>query len=513
MNNGLAEILAECKGSRKKFLTAFFPNRFELPFSSKIHDPLFEVLDDPSVTRLVIKAPRGCGKTSLVKLGEGAYNICYGEIDFCFYVSDTHNFAVEQTEDIKYELTSNGLVKSVFGEFKSGRWSKDSWVTKPTKASPYGIMIVPRGSGSQVRGWNFRGLRPNSIIIDDYENSESVRNPDQRRKLLEWLYSDLFESVDTAKWNRIILIGTLLHEDAALEHVIEDSKFTALELSACTSNFVSNWEEKWSTKEIKEEIAAKKQAGLAGLFYREKMGVPVPLEEAMFSSDNIRYYNSMEKNDRTLDLSDADLAKDHKLDNVVLLDPAKTAEIYSCYTGLIGCAVDRDKSRIYVRDVKKLRVLPDEMYYETFEMAKRLNALTIGYEHTSLNEFITQPITNYMMQRGKIYHLEALEARGHKEDRIASLLSYFRNGQIYFNYEVAHPLIEQLLSYPYSREWDLMDAFAYIVILLEKGGKYFLPLMEGNDSYDSKKTVNEEYNDLLLDDFSNRPLRDWRMYA
>ena len=53
--------------STAKTAKVLFPDRFYLPFS-RMHEQLFEVLDDNTVQKLVIAAPRGFGKTSLVNL-------------------------------------------------------------------------------------------------------------------------------------------------------------------------------------------------------------------------------------------------------------------------------------------------------------------------------------------------------------------------------------------------------------------------------------------------------------
>ena len=46
---------------------------------------------------------------------------------------------------------------------------------------------------------------------------------------------------------------------------------------------------------------------------------------------------------------------------------------------------------------------------------------------------------------------------------------------IYHRIGFCHELEDQLLTFPSSRWDDIMDAFAYIIELLDEGGQYFLP--------------------------------------
>jgi phage terminase large subunit-like protein len=80
-----------------------------------------------------------------------------------------------------------------------------------------------------------------------------------------------------------------------------------------------------------------------------------------------------------------------------------------------------------------------------------------------------------MLKRGKFYNLVELKARGKKNDRIAMLNPLYRLGYIYHNKNVSHTLENQLMAFPKSKRDDVMDAFAYVVELLELGERYFAP--------------------------------------
>jgi len=132
-----------------------------------------------------------------------------------------------------------------------------------------------------------------------------------------------------------------------------------------------------------------------------------------------------------------------------------------------------------------------------------LDAKVIGVEETSLNEFIKQPIKNEMFRRGKFFELIWLKARGgmKKELRIKELVPYYRGGYIYHNALCAgiKKLEQQLLMFPRSALWDLMDAEAYIIEMLELGERYFSPKENPDDT-------EAEYKELDYE----KPIDNWR---
>ena len=107
---------------------------------------------------------------------------------------------------------------------------------------------------------------------------------------------------------------------------------------------------------------------------------------------------------------------------------------------------------------------------------------------SSLEEFIKQPFLNEMNRRGRFYEFVWLKARGGqnqqkgKEGRVAALAPFYRQGFVYHNRQCCADLEAQLLSFPKSRLWDIMDALAYIVEMMEMGGRYFQPPEELDDS-------------------------------
>jgi len=499
LSEELKDLLANCYSSLRVCSKVLFPVRFDRPFSA-LHNRIFKALDDKSIQKIVIKAPRGVGKTSIAQLSFMGREILFQEQDFIVPISNTATQAIMQSENLKLELRSNTDIRKLFGDVKDSRvdeslgidpaFSKEMWIANGK------TLVLPRGSGQQVRGILFKNRRPGLIICDDLEDSEGVKNEEQRKKLKQWFFSDLINSVDRGRndW-RIIYIGTLLHEDSLLQNLIDDPTWVHIELDLCDDEYTSLWPEFIPTSEIIKMVESYKLQGELDTFYREYRGQAISKEDATFLASYFKWYD--ETKDLPFDKS--------MIENVVIMDPAKTTKLHSAESAIAGIGIDLIKGGIFLRDLVAKKLHPDGLYNETFNMADRLKARVIAFEVTSLNEFISFPIRNEMIRRGKLYELIELNARGKKEDRIAALVPLYRQGLIWHNKNVSGPLEAQLLSFPRSKRFDCMDAVAYVIELMEQGDRYFFPKMETPGGVEQGKTDQlavDEYADLrAMDDY------------
>jgi len=463
------QVLEECQTSTPKTAKVLFPERFYRPFGS-IHAELFEALDDPKLPRVAIAAPRGIGKTSIVTVGFAARKILFRQKHFVVVISNTNAQAKKLTDNLRAELVGNPLISRLYGDIRTPKWSSDAWVTAT------GTMVWPRGAAQQVRGATYGRYRPDLIILDDFEDTESVQNPESRTKILEWLFGDVFMAINLGfdpkdphgeHAPEIVAIGSILHEDSSLVKLLEHPSFKRIKMSICTDEYKTNYPDFITQERLDEIIESYKKAGAMGVFAREMMASAVPIGETTFSADWFKYYEEEKEQ----------LWKRKGMLNVVIIDPAKTVKDYSADSAICGVAIDEDRGLLYLRDCVSGRFEPKQLYSEAFSMADRIRASTIAVEVTSLEEFILQPLKDVMAQRGSHYQIVSLKARsgnatttqygGGKQGRIAALAPYYRQGLIYHNRNISPKLEAQLLSFPRSRMWDVMDCFAYIIELMD----------------------------------------------
>lgn len=280
----LTDVLARCYLSTEMSNKTLFPDRFSLPYTD-LHRQIFKILDDDSIQQAAIIAPRGFGKTSNCTIGYPAKNILFRQRKFIVPVSATATSAVLQAENLKRELTNNREVKALFGDLTTKQFARDQWVTST------GTMVMPRGAGQQIRGILYDRFRPDLIVVDDLEDSEAVCSDEQRKKLKEWFFADLCNSIDRSRkdW-KIVVIGTILHEDSLLVSLVNDPSWHSIKLSICDDEYNSNWPDFLSTEQVKKLAADYEHRGLLDVFFREYMGVPISFKDAVFRKEYFKYY-------------------------------------------------------------------------------------------------------------------------------------------------------------------------------------------------------------------------------
>jgi hypothetical protein len=96
-------------------------------------------------------------------------------------------------------------------------------------------------------------------------------------------------------------------------------------------------------------------------------------------------------------------------------------------------------------------------------------------EETGINEHIMWHVANERIKRRNYCEIIPLKARGKKEDRILQLVHFYKNGRIFHNDAVgiSGPLELQLVSFPRSKRFDVMDALAHVVTILNDMERYF----------------------------------------
>jgi len=483
-DSDIKDVLANCYRDHSIFAKTLLPGHFTIPFSS-LHRAIFSALESGR-QKIVIAAPRGTGKTTISNLLYPAKKLLFQDKKFIVPISNTASQAIQQSENLKFELMTNPDIRSLFGEIKGeDSFSKEMWITST------GIAVFPRGAGQQVRGINHRGNRPDLIIGDDLENPVDVRNEEIRKNVKEWFFADVMNSVDRSKDWQIIVVGTILHEDGLLENLLNDPDWYGLRLEICDDEYHSNWPDLLSDSAVRALAESYRHQGLLDVFYREYRNMPIATEDAAFRKEYFKYYKE----------TDEDFIRiKSKLETVILLDPAKTVKMHSCESGIVVVGLDMREGKVYIRQVIAEKLYPDQIYDRVLEVAQQYKASAIGLEVTSLNEFITYPFKNEMIKRGKVFPLIELHARGKKEERIAAMVSFYRNGHVYHNEECAGVLEGQLLSFPRCTRFDAIDAEAYFVELFDIGNRFF----EGENPDE------DEYADLLLEE--KLPIMDsWRM--
>ena len=486
----LEEILERSFISLQYFCETFLPNLFWKPFS-KIHMAIFEILDDNSIQKYAIAAPRGVGKTSIVNRAYPLKRILFEESKYIIPISATADKAVEYADNVRHDMVGNPNIVAVpdwshlKSEDRSDPFGRTEWVTST------GIKVLPRGAGQQIRGGLYGDSRPDLYNGDDIEEDEAVLSEDRRGKLADWWFSAVENSVDLGsdRW-RVGMVGTILHEDSLLRNMLKDQSYTTVKLQLCDEQFVSNWPDHLSTEKVRALADDFRARGMIDVFAREFMNEPIAKEGQSFKDEYFKDYRDK--------YTDEDLTASREVETMILMDPAKTHTTGSADTAIAAVSVNTKSNEIYVRDIVKGQMFPNELIDNTLKMADQFRAIVIAPEVTGLNEYLTYPLQNEVSRRGLFYVMIEVKPREGKTGprRSGGLVPLYRQGLVWHNRDACRSLEIRLLQWPRPEKWDEIDAVSGLIFVLEEGARYFTSL----DSPDDPKAIEAEYAELDNDE-------------
>ena len=477
------------------FGNAYLPHYFSKP-SPKFHYELDKIWTDgvlkgfnpytqPKIVNAqpgchhAVAAPRGHAKSTNLTFKDDLHAVLYHYKHYILILSDTYPQAASFLEAISDELEENEAITEDFGNIVGNVWREDVIVTK-TK-----IKIQAKGAGQKVRGLKHKNWRPDLIVLDDIENDENVRTPEQREKLKNWFYKAVSKCGDT--YTDFVYIGTVLHYDSLLVNVMNNPEYNSVKYKAVLNFSASPLWNIWETiltnknnKNRKAEALAffnkNKQAMLKGTkvlweeklsyydlmfmkvsegaasFNSEEQNEPIDPEDCLFNKENFDYYNPHDIN-----FSDKDF------NFYGFVDPSLGKSKKSDFSAIITIAKSRSTGYMYVADADVDRRLPSVIIDAVLGKAvwikkaygKKYKAF--GCETNQFQYFLKTELAKESARRGIYLPIREVQQTSDKVLRIETLQPDIDNKYIKFNRQHKR-LLEQLEFFPMADHDDGPDA-------------------------------------------------------
>lgn len=257
---------------------------------------------------IVVAAPRGHAKSTLLTLLIPIYCACYRLRRFILIVSDTDPQVRAFCEAIRAEIEGNELLRRDFGDMVGKSygmpWTGANFsichVEADNRGRPsvvYEMMITGRSAGSRVRGMKRRQYRPDLIICDDIENDINIGSQEMRQELFDRVVSVYLPALDPHT-GIMLFCGTILHFDSVLNRLLTDPDYKDSYLNrrwAATVDGKSvldpEAEPVWPSRFTIEWLRRRRKVMRAGPFNREYMNDPRDEETRDYQPQWVRFYH------------------------------------------------------------------------------------------------------------------------------------------------------------------------------------------------------------------------------
>lgn len=348
------------------------------------------------------------------------------------------------------------------------------------------IKVEAIGSGKKIRGRKHRNWRPDLLVLDDIENDENVRTPEQRKKLESWFLKAVSKAGDD--YTDIIYIGTLLHYDSLLAKTLNNPGYKAIKYKAVIS--FSNEEDLWKEwEEIYTDLSNENHEADAREFFerhREKMlegtevlweeklsyydlmvmrltegeasfnseeqNEPINPEDCIFNPEWFEFYNEAE-----IDFKNRDFLF------FGFVDPSLGKTKHSDFSAIITLAKHKVSGYMYVMDADIERRHPDKIIGDILEKEKMLRRdygrgyKKFGAETVQFQWFLKEELAKASAKAGLYLPIEEVPQTSDKTMRIQTMQPDVKNHYIKFNKRHKR-LLEQMEHFPMGAHDDGVDA-------------------------------------------------------
>lgn len=465
------------------FVNTYFPHYIRSPHKSELHKYLFtrlpEIIRSEKSETDAIAAPRGEAKSTLVSQLFVLWCLVTGRKRYPVIVMDSIDQAYPMLEAIKAELEFNPRLMMDFPEAcGQGRvWQSGTIVTRND------AKVQVAGSGKKLRGLRHGPYRPDLCVLDDIENDEQVRNPDQRDKLQSWLTKTVLPLGGAGSKFDVVYIGTILHYDSVLNRTLANKLWKSAKFKA-----LLKWPDNMALWERWEELLRNDGEEVADAFYAANRAAmetgsicswaarPLLALMKIRARDGHDTFDSEYQNDPVAG-DNAPFAKViqfwvNRLDEWLFYgacDPSlgKQGASRDPSALLVG-GFNRQTGILDVVEAQIKKRLPDRIIEDVIALQRQYRCLVWAIETVQFQEFLRSELVKRSAAAGIPVPARAVTPHSDKLLRIETLQPHMANGLIRL-----HPsqttLIDQLRHFPKADHDDGPDALHMLWMLCQSG--------------------------------------------
>lgn len=129
----------------------------------------------------------------------------------CILASATKESAVRLLAPYRANLESNRRIRQYYGEQPVvGEWAESQIKTRS------GAMFIALGAGQAPRGARNEEVRPDVILLDDFDTDEDCLNPDTIEKKWDWWEKALYPTRSISEPLLVVFCGNIIAEECCI---------------------------------------------------------------------------------------------------------------------------------------------------------------------------------------------------------------------------------------------------------------------------------------------------------
>lgn len=212
-----SDMSFEEREKKRKYLEAhpllwmkeMFPNYAKYEFAAFQEKAIKRIINSPKNWYEVLSWARELAKSTIVMFIV-LFLVLTGKKRNIILCSNSSDNAIKLLSHYRAQLEANQRIAFYYGEQKGFKWTEDHFIT--TK----GASFIAVGARQSPRGVKIEEVRPDVILVDDFDTDEECRNPAIVQEKWNWFEQALYFTRSLSEPLLTIFCGNLIAKDCCV---------------------------------------------------------------------------------------------------------------------------------------------------------------------------------------------------------------------------------------------------------------------------------------------------------
>ena len=191
------------------WIKEMFPNYAKYEFASFHKKAIKRLVDSPKNWYEVLSWARELAKSTVVMFVV-LFLVLTGKKRNIILCSNSLDNAIKLLAHYRAQLEANQRIRFYYGEQRGFKWTEDNFITKG------GASFMAVGARQSPRGVKIEEVRPDTILVDDYDTDEECRNIEVLNNKWQWFENALYFTRSISESLLTIWTGNIIARDCCV---------------------------------------------------------------------------------------------------------------------------------------------------------------------------------------------------------------------------------------------------------------------------------------------------------